>query len=390
MDIVFLSNRPDYSLLRVGSHHLAHRLSTAGHRVMHVSMPISRTELILRRQWKSRRQVLGNPPLESGHVRLARGTQITADGVAHAQPRPIVPVRWRRDSRYFRSFLSREGFAHPTVVFIDELHLIPLARAVSPGAVLVYRPVDSAHEGLGTRLEAELLQIVDGVAACSPFVLQEIKSRGYDGPAAVFENGVDDRFLEEDESAEAAREGAVYVGAMDSRFSWDFVENLALARPDISLTLVGPVMGDTRELPGNVVVRGPVPYEELPTVLRAHKVGILPLGPSQYNRGRSPMKYYEYLAAGLYVVAGWSETLAARGDVPGVVLYRDDEEGASAVGQFVSRAEANDEGREAARSRTWSTIAMDLLDFALGLRAPGVPETKTAEVRSRKSDGEAQ
>jgi glycosyltransferase involved in cell wall biosynthesis len=80
---------------------------------------------------------------------------------------------------------------------------------------------------------------------------------------------------------------------------------LALARPDWTFALVGPVSIDLspiRSLP-NVKILGPRPYSDLPAYLSAMDVGLIPFQQDPVTYHADPIKAYEYLASGLPVVA---------------------------------------------------------------------------------------
>ena len=53
----------------------------------------------------------------------------------------------------------------------------------------------------------------------------------------------------------------------------------------------------------NIHLLGPRPYAELPAYLRGADVGLIPALINDYTRAMFPMKFFEYLAAGLPVVA---------------------------------------------------------------------------------------
>ena len=85
----------------------------------------------------------------------------------------------------------------------------------------------------------------------------------------------------------------------------------ALARADSTRTvlLAGPVEAghatrlSTLAKHANVIWIGPVPYEELPRVVAAFDVGLIPYAENDYTRNVFPLKLYEYFAAGKPVVA---------------------------------------------------------------------------------------
>jgi glycosyltransferase involved in cell wall biosynthesis len=88
------------------------------------------------------------------------------------------------------------------------------------------------------------------------------------------------------------------------------VQELARARPEWSFAFVGPIgPGDPRTdvsaltAEPNVHLLGPRSYAELPAVLRTADAGLIPYARNQLTGSIFPMKVYEYLAAGLPVVA---------------------------------------------------------------------------------------
>jgi glycosyltransferase involved in cell wall biosynthesis len=99
------------------------------------------------------------------------------------------------------------------------------------------------------------------------------------------------------------------VGVHDERLDLDAIEALATADPAWQVILVGPIQpGDVEEsrlaaLP-NVHCLGGKPLAELPAYLKALDVALIPYKLNELTRNIFPLKLYEYLAAGLPVVAG--------------------------------------------------------------------------------------
>jgi glycosyltransferase involved in cell wall biosynthesis len=103
----------------------------------------------------------------------------------------------------------------------------------------------------------------------------------------------------------------VFTGAIAAtKVDVPLVTELARLRPDWSIVLVGPVgLGDPQTdasgLAGidNVHLIGARRYTHLPAVLRGAQAAIVPYLLNDLTAGIFPMKVYEYLAAGLAVVA---------------------------------------------------------------------------------------
>jgi glycosyltransferase involved in cell wall biosynthesis len=100
--------------------------------------------------------------------------------------------------------------------------------------------------------------------------------------------------------------GAIVATKLDLRL----LVELARLRPSWSFALVGPVgPGDPHTnvsalaAEPNIHLLGRRSYEQLPNVLRAADAGLIPYARNELTNSIFPMKVYEYLAAGLPVIA---------------------------------------------------------------------------------------
>jgi glycosyltransferase involved in cell wall biosynthesis len=115
----------------------------------------------------------------------------------------------------------------------------------------------------------------------------------------------------------------IFTGAVvATKLDVPLLVELARARPQWSFALVGPVgVGDPRTdvstlgAEPNVHLLGRRRYDELPDVLRAADAGLIPYARNELTAGIFPMKVYEYLAAGLPVVATELPSIAGVADV---------------------------------------------------------------------------
>lgn len=102
----------------------------------------------------------------------------------------------------------------------------------------------------------------------------------------------------------------LFIGAL-SQYKVDYalMEQVAVALPQVHWVLIGAV-GEGQpgsalpptHLP-NVHLLGPRPYKELPAYLRHADAAVLPAPHNSYTAAMFPMKFFEYLAAGVPVVS---------------------------------------------------------------------------------------
>ena len=346
MNVLFLSHTDIGSTFRVGSHHLSREVARRGNDVVHVSTPYSLAH-----------RMLGRP-------RTAESRFV--DGVSYVVPRTFTPSgsspRWL-DSVQGRVVARRLLEELPSgtsfdVVLVDQPRLIEVARCVGR-RLLVYRPTDVHPEGRLRSMELEMVRICDAIVATSRYVMESLPDRGV--PRLVLENGVEyGRF---DRPSTAIRSGVVYVGAVDERFDWALVRELAAQHPSETFEIYGTVLDAPRDLPGNIALCGPIAYEDVPRVLSLARIGLIPLVTSLRNQGRSPMKFYEYLAAGLFVLARRTDSLAARRS-PGVSLYSSPAEASDQLRALLTAdVFANERGKIAAAEMDWGRRAEELEAF---------------------------
>lgn len=366
--ILFLSHSHPFGAFRVGSHHYARTLARAGAEVVHLSTPIS---LAHRVTGRVDRAAMATVP---------RGALVDADGVTWVVPRTVLPRPYGR-FRVARALSGAGlGTAFDAVLIDQPLLWDDTVRALAPR--LVYRPTDLYPDGVKAQLQREIVAASDGVVATSTEVLRGLGAvsgvplggllGGSLGRSLVLENGVEfDRFA--GSSASSARPAVcVYVGALDGRFDRAQVYAWARAHPDVRFIIAGPGGAAAASPPSNVEMLGPVSYDALPQLLQSARVGLLPLSDDPLNAGRSPMKLYEYLAAGLSVISRETPVIGADEDA-GVFVYRgDDATGDAALRRALEHDSPNRAGVRRAASGSWDAKAESLSRFLWGLNSAGL------------------
>ena len=102
-----------------------------------------------------------------------------------------------------------------------------------------------------------------------------------------------------------------FIGAVSAyKLDFNLLAQLAEARPDCQIILIGRLgEGDPStdlqrvESYPNVHCLGPRAYAELPFYLRGFDLALLPCPINDYTRSMFPMKFFEYMAAGVPIVS---------------------------------------------------------------------------------------
>jgi glycosyltransferase involved in cell wall biosynthesis len=380
----------------VNAHQVARRLAARGHRVLFVESVGLRPPA----------------PLASGHDlrRALARLRGALRGVREVEPRlwvlsPLVPLfgppalralALRVGARGIARAARRLGFEAPVLwAFLPTA--LPVAERL-PAAAVVYHCVDhyAANPGVDAAfVEAEeerMLARADLVFATSPVLGARLRAKGA-AALRVVPNVADvalfarahEPLPEPPELRELPRPRAIYVGNL-AAYRVDLALLASLARSGVSLALVGPIglgdaarapreLGELLALPG-VRALGPRPPEALPAYLRHADVGLIPFLDNEHTRGSSPLKLWEYLAAGLPVVATPLPSLAEVAE-PGLVLARGPEAFAAAVRAAAGNAPGERLARlSRARAHDWPARIEELCDaLAAVLASPrGAPK----------------
>jgi glycosyltransferase involved in cell wall biosynthesis len=97
-----------------------------------------------------------------------------------------------------------------------------------------------------------------------------------------------------------------FFGVIDERIDLNLIANVARARPDWQIVMLGPVVkidpGILPRLP-NIHYLGQKAYADLPNYLQGWHVAVMPFALNESTRFISPTKTLEYLAGGVPVVS---------------------------------------------------------------------------------------
>jgi glycosyltransferase involved in cell wall biosynthesis len=228
--------------------------------------------------------------------------------------------RWLLRAAIVRSTRSRD-FGRP-LIWTYHPFMLDVIEGVETGPVL-YHCVDdlAAVPGVDApafrAAEAKLLKRADVVFVTAPALAEHCKQ--YNPNTHFLPNVVDaehfGKALEPgpipSDLAQIPEPRLCYHGVLsDFKIDFQLLVDAARQKPEWSWVFIGeeregqtnPLVAELAKL-SNVHFLGYRPYAVLPDYLRGMQVGLLPSLINEYTRGMFPMKYFEYLAAGLPTVS---------------------------------------------------------------------------------------
>jgi glycosyltransferase involved in cell wall biosynthesis len=346
--------------LWTNQHHLMSRLARENRVLFVESLGLRRPQLAgrdLARIWRRLRRGLQAPREVDGlHVLSPLVLPFHRSAIARKLNERLLPALVRRAVR-------RLGLEHPILwAYVPQAEV--LIGALEPSLV-IYHCVDdiAAQDRIDTQsfraAETRFAARADLVLASAPALakrLRTISSNVLDAPN-VADTELFSRALEpgplDPGMAALPTPRIVFTGAIVAvKLDLPLLASLARLRPSWSFALVGPIGpgepdADISAIIGepNIHLLGPRSYGELPDVLRAADAGLIPYARNPLTESIFPMKVYEYLAAGLPVVA---TELPALAEVTEVATAPD----AEGIAELLERALAEqDPERRAARSQ---------------------------------------
>lgn len=306
--------------------HTASELAKMGWRVLYIeSVGLRSPKAKSRRDWQRLKARLfkGLRSLMLGAPERAPGIFVLSPLVVPAGHRHPLLRRLNRallKIAIARSLWGRK-FQHP-LIWTYHPFMLDVVAGMDKGPLL-YHCVDdlAAVPGVDAatfrEAEDELLRRADVVFATAPALAERCRTIN---PNTHFLPNV----VDAEHFGKALQSGPIpsdlacipeprlcYHGVLsDFKIDFQLLLDCARLKPEWSWVLIGeeregqksPLVAELARLP-NVYFLGYKPYAQLPDYLRGMQVGLLPSLINDYTRGMFPMKYYEYLAAGLPVAA---------------------------------------------------------------------------------------
>jgi glycosyltransferase involved in cell wall biosynthesis len=112
-----------------------------------------------------------------------------------------------------------------------------------------------------------------------------------------------------------------YVGTIAQWFDWNWIIQLARFFPAARVRLIGPCYAQPPEnLPDNIQLLPACDHASAVAAMKQFDIGLIPFKQNQLTAGVDPIKYYEYRALGIPVVASAFGEMLSHQYQPGVFL----------------------------------------------------------------------
>ncbi|OKS84875.1 glycosyltransferase [Mucilaginibacter polytrichastri] len=244
---------------------------------------------------------------------------------------PVIPINFLPEGIIFRTALKANEVIIGTrikkvlkkagvkdFIFINSFnfHYPDLAKAIKP-VLTVYQcvdpmivPYDMKH---GILSEDKLVKQSDLVICTSKALYDEKKSQNpntYFVPNAAdidhCSQALNAALPLHPKLANLPKPIIGYLGTLERRMDYSLILEVVKANPEKTFILAGPVWDNhvPQELfkTKNVHITGPVPYAEVPQMIKGFDVAIIPFKKDEVSATIFPLKLFEYLCAGKPVV----------------------------------------------------------------------------------------
>ena len=314
---------------------------------------------------------LGKLPTDSGCAAISCPCRTTPRRGSRAAGPPIASASACSRPRSDGLNASTSENGRRPILIAGLPHAVDVLPFVPHQALIYHCADDYAHvRGFPStlpELEADLCQQADLVITTSETLCQS--RRQFNPNTHWIPNGADIEHFSRPlapaaELRSVPRPVIGFVGGLSEWVDIDLLASLALAKRDWSFVLIGPVGTDAKSIQHlpNVRLLGARPYAQVPSYLAAFDVALIPFKQDPVTYNADPIKAYEYLAAGVPIVAT---------DLPALRRLEHVVRLADSPGSFLSQIEAalgegRDAGRDARRQERQAEAARHSWDDRFG------------------------
>ncbi len=294
--------------IKVGINYIAEHLANLGYETHYLSSWSSPADLSsssrrtrFKRAWLDKSPVRVRENLWEWTIRVPFPTNRKAwlADWQLALQKKFIP-KYLTDNRYHLGIFDTS----PTNIFVDSI----------TAKKTIFR-LNDLPEGFSYYLPKQIIQSiktvisenkVDEIVAVSHYLANYAKQINQDAKITVVPNGISlDAYKPLEITVSVRPKKAVFVGSISAWIDIDLIAETAALMPDWHFDLFGPIHISMPTLPSNIHYQGVLPSDNIPNVLKSYAVGLIPFI-NIHNRidpVEKPVKYYQYLAAGLGIAA---------------------------------------------------------------------------------------
>lgn len=355
---------------KVGSQHIAETLAAQGHEVVYVTAHASWVTLFFKQHRAKYLRSFRPIRLSDRLVQVTPVNFLPMRAVKRLEGTPFEWAATRVNSLMERTrgrVVERDEFDFCIFSAASTMTLLPRIKATR----YIYRVNDllSGFDALPRKLlefEGRMLDElpIAEVCAVNEELAVQVRARHPRLTVRVVPNGVDLPLFERAEPDQVLlptrSTNVIYVGTFDLWTDVDLMLATAELLPGYTFHLFGTWRRKSPpRLPSNLRIHGPIRHHSVAAKMKGCSVGLIPSG--RENAGRlvsKPLKYYEYLAAGLGVAA---TSYAGKGLEPYAVIGDTPEALAAAILQARSVPERlGSEIREALSHLGWDFLVREM------------------------------
>lgn len=273
---------------------------------------------------------------------------------------------------FLKELLSLMAEENPIVYYSTPFHWVDELDVIPREVPVIYDCADEhsafSYAGLLDLANENRLVASADLVICSAARLMvnklQLNERVYYLPNAVDPDYFSGDAFPPTDLADIPRPVIGFVGGVSEWVDLDLVAHLARTYPDCSVVLIGPVDSQVYQrltrLP-NVHLLGSRPYNQVYRYLTNFDVGIIPFKVNELTLSVSPLKLYEYLAAGLPTVTTNLPEIYPYKEI--ACIARTNREFVELVGDLLRDPPSREYLRRAAGTQTWQSRANQVVSI---------------------------
>lgn len=316
-DILLISTADWDNPFWTNKQHMAALFNKRGYRVLYLDSLGLRRPTFHKRDLKriAKRLVKALPTVHEVRPNLWRISPLVLPFHSISIVRSFDAALLRAQVKYYLALI---GMSRPLIWTYNPV-IVELCSKI-PNSGIVYHCVDDL--GASPRIDPDTIQNAEAklgniaqLCFATSQILYERMSTLF--PRVIYEPNVCDQAFFETarlNPAEPAELSAIphprllFVGALSEyKINYDLMESIARDMPEQHWILIGPEgegQPDSRRPPvgSNIHMLGPRTYGHLPYYMAHCEMAVLPIARNSYTDAMFPMKFFEFLAAGLPVI----------------------------------------------------------------------------------------